>query len=138
MAKQSELSVDTLRYYEKQGLIDVPPRNTSGYREYPEVTLQFLKLINNAKAVGFSLKECRNLLAIFHHRDEHTCSEVKTLAEQKLEALQQQMQQLEQMHRTLQKIADACCGGEESAIQCSILDELKGNNNNDRGAVWGG
>jgi MerR family Zn(II)-responsive transcriptional regulator of zntA len=121
LAKRSGLSTDTIRYYEKEGLITSPPRRAGGYRDYPADTLPFLQLITNAKRVGFSLQECRSLMAIFHHRDEHTCNEVKTLAEQKLHALQQQMQQLERMHQTLQAIADSCCGGEESAEHCSIL-----------------
>lgn len=124
LAKHSGLSADTLRYYEKQGLIPPPSRHPNGYRDYPAQTVQWLQFIHNAKAVGFSLKECRDLMRIFHARDQHCCADVKDLAETKLHQLAQQMQQLQQMHHTLKQIADACCGGEEAATFCSILDQL--------------
>ncbi|MEZ5536680.1 MAG: Zn(2+)-responsive transcriptional regulator [Thiolinea sp.] len=125
LAKRGETPVDTLRYYEKQGLIAEPPRSPAGYRDYPEVTLQYLNFIRSAKAVGFSLKECRDLLAIFVRRDAHTCAEVKQLSEAKLLELKDKMQALQAMHQTLKAISDACCGGEESAAHCSILDALQ-------------
>lgn len=126
LAQRSGVPVETLRYYEKTGLIHAPPRHSNGYRDYPDITLQYLTLIRSAKAVGFSLQECQELLTIFSQRDSHTCAEVKALAETKLAALEAQMQQLQHMHHTLQLIADACCGGNESASYCSILDSLEG------------
>jgi len=125
LAKRSGLPIDTLRYYEKQGLIPEPPRKASGYRDYPMVTLQYLHLIHRAKSVGFSLKECQDLLAIFTSRDEHTCAEVKTLAAQKLLDLETRMQKITLMHDTLKSISDACCGGTEAATYCSILSKLE-------------
>lgn len=124
LAKRSGLTVDTLRYYEKEGVIAAPPRSTSGYRNYPPEVLQFLSFIQSAKAIGFSLKECRNLLEIFHHRDAHTCAEVKNLSESKLLELEQQLLNLKSMHQTLKAISDACCGRDESAAHCSILNRL--------------
>ena len=125
LAKQSGLTVDTLRYYEKEGVISAPPRTDSGYRVYPPETLYFLRFVQSAKAVGFSLRECRNLLEIFHHRDAHTCAEVKDLSEQKLDELNQQMQHLTTMHKSLKAISDACCGTSESAANCAILNHLE-------------
>ena len=126
LAKQSGVAVDTVRYYEKEGLIAPPPRSESGYRDYPPLTLHYLNFIRSAKAVGFSLKECRDLLSIFVSRDAHTCAEVKSLSEEKLCELQQQMEVLQRMHETLKAISDACCGGEESAANCAILNQLEG------------
>jgi MerR family Zn(II)-responsive transcriptional regulator of zntA len=125
LAKRSGLPIDTLRYYEKQGLIPEPPRKASGYRDYPVITLQYLHLIHSAKSVGFSLKECQNLLAIFISRDKYTCAEVKTLADQKLQDLETQMQKITLMHNTLKSISNACCGGAEAATYCSILNKLE-------------
>jgi MerR family Zn(II)-responsive transcriptional regulator of zntA len=125
LAKRSGLPIDTLRYYEKQGVIPEPPRKASGYRDYPVITLQYLHLIHSAKSVGFSLKECQNLLAIFISRDKYTCAEVKTLADQKLQDLETQMQKITLMHNTLKSISDACCGGAEVATYCSILNKLE-------------
>jgi MerR family Zn(II)-responsive transcriptional regulator of zntA len=126
LSTQCKIPVETIRYYEKEGLIPAPPRRASGYRDYPESSVSFLSFIQSAKAVGFSLNECRDLLSIFVSRDAHTCSEVKTLSEQKLDDLQVQMQALANMHETLKAISDACCGGDESAANCAILNTLGG------------
>ena len=126
LSTQCNISVETIRYYEKEGLIPAPPRRASGYRDYPDNSVSFLSFIQSAKAVGFSLNECRNLLSIFVSRDVHTCSEVKTLSEQKLDDLQTQMQALANMHKTLKAISDACCGGDETAANCSILNTFEG------------
>lgn len=125
LSQRSGLSKDTLRYYEKQGLIPPPERSSSGYRNYTDDILLQVRFISCAKAVGFSLKECEQLLAIFRQRDAYTCEEVKQLAEQKLLAIEEQMKALADMHTTLQNISAACCGGSESAIHCSILGRLE-------------
>ncbi|RVU84722.1 Zn(2+)-responsive transcriptional regulator [Leucothrix sargassi] len=126
LSKKCNIPVETIRYYEKEGLIPAPPRQTSGYRDYPESSLSFLHFIQSAKAVGFSLNECRDLLSIFVSRDSHTCQEVKALSEQKLADLKSQMEGLARMHQTLKAISDACCGGHESAANCAILNTLEG------------
>lgn len=126
LAKLSGTSADTLRYYEKIGLVAPSQRTTNGYRQYDPHTLQHLHFIRRAKNVGFSLKECRQLLTIFQTRDTHTCAEVKDLTELKLQQIQQQMLELKAMHTTLKQINDACCGGgSASALSCSILDSLE-------------
>lgn len=127
LSTHCKISVETIRYYEKEGLLPAPPRQASGYRDYPDSSISFLHFIQSAKAVGFSLNECRDLLGIFTRRDAHTCEEVKTLSERKLEDLKKQMAALETMHTTLKAISDACCGGHESAANCSILDSLERN-----------
>lgn len=124
LAACSGLSNDTLRYYEKQGLIPAPQRGLNGYRDYPEETLQHLLLVNQAKAVGFTLAECEQLLSIFRSRGDYSCAEVKTFAEKKLAEFEQQIQRLQSMSSNLHAISDACCGGPESAVSCSILDNL--------------
>lgn len=125
ISKKTGITTETLRYYEKQGLIYPKRRSANGYREYSLETLTHLRFIQRAKIVGFSLRECKGLLSIFISRDEHSCRDVKTLAEAKLEEIQSKMQELEKMHETLQNISDACCGGDESAINCTILDALE-------------
>ena len=126
IARETKLSVDTLRYYEKMGLIDKPRRTQNGYRDYSSDTVQYLGFIRRAKAVGFSLGECRDLMGIFLKRSTHTCGDVKKLSEAKLRTLEVQMAQLKDMHKTLKAISDACCGGDESALHCSILASLEG------------
>lgn len=125
LAEQTKTSVETLRYYEKEGLIPTPPRSEGGYRIYPESTISFVNFIRSAKSVGFTLKECRDLLAIFNSRDAHTCQEVKDLSSAKLANLEAQMNALASMHKTLTAIANACNGSNKSAAHCSILDTLQ-------------
>ena len=126
LSTRSDIPVETIRYYEKEGLLPEPPRTASGYRDYDSSSVQFLQFIRRAKSLGFSLSECRDLLSIFVTRDAHTCAEVKTLSEAKLNDIQMQMKTLEAMHHTLQAISDACCGGDESAAHCAILNSLDG------------
>ena len=125
LSKLSNIPIETLRYYEREGLIPSPPRSEGGYRDYPNSTQAFLTFIKSAKSVGFTLKECRDLLAIFVSRDAHTCAEVKDLSEQKLDDLDAQMKALATMHSTLKAISNACCGGEESAANCVILNQFE-------------
>ncbi len=64
VAKQAGVNVETLRYYEREGLIDAPPRTASGYREYPAETVSRIHVIRRAKALGFTLQEIRDLLSL--------------------------------------------------------------------------
>ena len=64
VAKQTGVNVETLRYYERQGLIDAPPRTASGYREYPAETVSRIRFIRRAKALGFTLQEIGDLLSL--------------------------------------------------------------------------
>jgi MerR family Zn(II)-responsive transcriptional regulator of zntA len=127
LAKRSTLSVATLRYYEKQGLLHPPQRSANGYRDYSEQTLSYVQLILQAKQVGFSLKECKVLLSIFQSKDQYRCEDVKALAETKLHEIQSKIQKLNTMYTTLHTISKACCGGKESAINCTILGALEKN-----------
>ena len=122
LSKKTGIATDTLRYYEKEGLISPAIRSSNGYRQYNQDSYQQLQFINRAKDVGFTLKECRELLAIFKQRNAHTCEDVKSLTVIKLQQIEQRMQDLKNMHTTLQQIGDACCGGDVSAINCTILN----------------
>src|ERR1044071_6632415 len=87
LAKLANTPVDTLRYYEKQGLIDPPQRGDNHYRYYNEDAVTRLKFIQRAKSVGFSLKEIQELLALKLDSSNHTCREVKSYALHKLELI---------------------------------------------------
>jgi len=124
LSKQTGFQVETLRYYEKLGLLQPVSRSGSGYREYDKESLRQLKFIDHAKSVGFSLNEISELLTLRVERDQHSCEEVKTIAEQKLSQIETKITELEQMKHALQTITDACCGGAEPATSCTILDAL--------------
>lgn len=125
IAKASGVRIDTLRYYEKEGLIKPASRTESGYREYDANAVEQMRFILKAKALGFSLQEIRELLSLRLDRENRPCSEVKDLAQAKLVKIEEKIAGLQGMHRILKRISDACCGGPEPAIHCSILDALE-------------
>ncbi|WP_299873619.1 Zn(2+)-responsive transcriptional regulator [uncultured Cocleimonas sp.] len=124
LSKNTGFQVETLRFYEKQGLISPVGRTESGYREYDQESLKQLHFIQQAKSVGFSLNEISELLTLRVERDQHSCSEVKTIAEQKLVQIESKINELNKMRDALHKITDACCGGPEPATSCTILNAL--------------
>jgi len=96
------VSSDTLRHYERLGLLAKPPRTSGGYRDYPSYTLERVRLIRRALSVGFSLPE---LSAILKTRDEGgvPCHRVRALAESKLAQIQQKIQELISMRKQLKQ-----------------------------------
>ncbi len=124
LSKNTGFQVETLRYYEKQGLLTPASRSQSGYREYNVDALKQLHFIRQAKSVGFSLKEITELLTLRVEHDQHSCGDVKTIAEQKLLQIDNKINELVRMKEALEKITVACCGGSEPATSCTILSSL--------------
>ena len=128
IGKLSELtgvSIETLRFYEKEGLITPPSRTPAGYRIYQTHSIQQILFILKAKGVGFTLQEIKELLSIRVDAGSHTCGEVKTVAETKLADIEKKLTQLNKIKTVLQTITDACCGGSVPATSCSILSALE-------------
>ena len=124
LAKALGVSQDALRFYEKQGLINPSFRTAAGYRLYSTEDVKQVKFILSAKRVGFTLNEIRGLLALEVTKDEKSCEDVKRVVDVKLVAVNQRMRELRQIKKSLQTLAEACCGGEESATNCTILGTL--------------
>ncbi len=127
LSKRTGFQVETIRFYEKQGLLSPISRTESGYREYNQDSLKQLNFIQLAKTVGFSLNEISELLMLRVERDQRSCADVKTIAEQKLLQIDHKIDELKKMRKALHKITDACCGGSEPATSCTILNSLDGN-----------
>ena len=125
LAKSVDIDIQTLRYYESQGLLNEPNRLENGYRDYPNESIERLQFIKKAKLVGFTLKEIKELLAIQVTKDEHTCQEVKSFTQVKLDEINQKINELSEIKSALQKIHTSCCGGNETAAHCSILQALE-------------
>ena len=122
VAEAAGVSVQSVRFYEREGLIEEPPRRPSGYRVYPPGVIQKLRFIKRAKVLGFSLKEISELLAL-EHDAEATAEDIQRLADRKLNDLKDKVRSLQRMQRALQRLADDCPGtGPKSC--CSILDSL--------------
>ncbi len=124
LSKRTQTNNETLRFYESKGLLEEPRRSDAGYRLYTEAAVAKVNFIVRAKRMGFSLKEISELLSLQVDRKDSTCGEVKDLAEQKLADIEKKLEELNRMKGALELITAACCGGEESAVHCTILNAL--------------
>lgn len=122
VAQQAAVGVETVRFYEREGLIGKPPRRASGYREYPAETVDRVRFIRHAKELGFSLKEIRDLLAL-RIAPGTTCGQIKKRAEAKIGDIEDKIESLQRMKRALQKLT-AACSGKGTVSECPILDAL--------------
>ena len=125
LARQANVSVDTIRFYESKGLISATMRSASGYRLFSDEDGTRLLFIQRAKQVGFTLEEIGELLALKLHPDDHTCEEVKQRTAQKLQKVSEKIAELERIQRSLKTLYTACGGGAQSAQHCSILQLLE-------------
>jgi MerR family transcriptional regulator, Zn(II)-responsive regulator of zntA len=125
LVKRHGVSVDTIRFYEKQQLLSPSSRSAAGYRLYDNADSQRLAFILRAKNVGFSLQQIAELLQIEDNKSQWQCHDVKQKVQLKMQDIQQQMAELQQFYQALQQLDDACCGGAISATECSILTALE-------------
>jgi len=123
LAKQAEVNVETLRFYERKGLLPEPPRRTSGYREYPPETVERIRFIQRAKELGFTLKEIKGLLELRVDPDT-TCSEVREQAAEKIADVKQKISDLKKIERALNKLMNSCRGS-GPVNGCPILKHLE-------------
>lgn len=124
LAQQFDVTVDTIRFYEKQGLLATAARSGAGYRQYGKADVQRLSFILRAKAIGFSLQQIRELLAIEDNKSAWVCADVKDKVALKIQEIEQQRAELQRLQQALQQLHNACCGGTVSANACSILAAL--------------
>ena len=124
-AKRSGVSTDTLRFYEKNGLIVPAGRSESGYRLYNETNLQQIHFILKSKEVGLSLEDIKELMEIRLEATEHSCAEVKAITSAKLRLVDEKLVELKRIRSALEKMNNACCGDvDDDASHCSILAAL--------------
>ena len=122
LAKQAKVHVETLRYYERRGLIPRPRRTVSNYRVYSSENLRRVKFIKQAQGLGFSLKEIKKLLAL-RATPRARCADVRTYAAHKIEDIEGKIRSLAHMRKTLEKLI-AECSGDGPVTQCPILESL--------------
>ena len=123
-AKASGVSPKMIRHYEVVGLVPVPKRTESGYRQYDDNEVHTLRFIRQARDLGFSIHEIGELLSLWHNR-KRPSRLVKALAEVHIQALEQKAQELLAMKATLEHLVH-CCHGDERP-DCPILDVLASN-----------
>ncbi|WP_163936798.1 Zn(2+)-responsive transcriptional regulator [Paraferrimonas sp. SM1919] len=125
LADKFAIKTDTLRFYEKHGLLAPSIRGANGYRLYNDKDEAKLRFILRAKSVGFSLNEIHELLSIELDKSHWVCADVKTLVDNKLLEIQKKLLELTKFEASLQSLSNACCGGPDSAEHCSILEALE-------------
>jgi MerR family copper efflux transcriptional regulator len=121
IAKASGLSAKMIRYYEEIGLIHPAQRNDNGYRLYANESLNVLRFIRRSRDLGFSLDRIKVLLSLWQDRTRKS-SEVKALAENYIQELDQQIEKLSSIRNQLEQLHN-CCHGDERP-HCPILDDL--------------
>ena len=128
VARQTGISIDTIRIYEKQGLLKRSPRTEGGFRLFGLGDIDTLKFVRKAQELGFSLSEIRELLIL---RSDHVpaCSHVKELLDQKLTAVVQKIIELRILERSLKRALQKCKRELQSAAaghqeSCPLIDEI--------------
>lgn len=122
LAQRAAVNIDTVRYYERQGLLPAPQRLASGYRLYTLDDVARLRFVRRAKALGFTLVEIRELLALSSHRDDDMAA-MKAAATEKLADVETKVAELTKIRDGLQLLV-AACPGHGALQQCPILDAL--------------
>lgn len=123
VAREAGVNIETVRYYEKRGLIPQPPRTCSGYRQYPEKIVQRIKFIKRAQELGFTLKEVQKLLAISDHETGLVSHEIQQFAREKVLQLERKIAGLVQIKLMLESLLSKCKGS--GPIQeCPIMEKL--------------
>jgi Cu(I)-responsive transcriptional regulator len=120
VSARSGLPAKTIRYYEEIGLIS-PDRGQNGYRDFSESDLHRLAFLGRARALGFSIEDCRGLLALYSDRDRAS-AEVKAIAQSHLAQIDRKLEELGEMRRTLSELVQKCAGDDRP--DCPILADL--------------
>ena len=118
---KSGVPAKTIRYYEDISLISAPERGANGYRDYSEDDVHMLRFVAHARGLGFTVAQCRDLLALYKDRDRNS-ADVKQIAEDHISEIDRKIGELQSMRATLDRLARKCHGDERP--DCPILDEL--------------
>ncbi|RZD15692.1 MAG: MerR family transcriptional regulator [Candidatus Acididesulfobacter guangdongensis] len=122
LAKAVNLNIQTIRYYERIGLINKPDVSESGYRIYSEKAVDILRFIKHAKYIGFSLKQVSELFSLNNNK-YNTCSNVKKLAKEKVYEIDKKINSLNMMRNELLNLI-SLCEEKNNNSECPILDNL--------------
>jgi MerR family transcriptional regulator, copper efflux regulator len=121
-AKRAALPAKTIRYYEDIGLV-TPSRDSNGYRSFNDRDVHILVFIGRARALGFSIEDCRNLLKLWED-DGRASADVRQIARQHLDHIEAKIADLQSMRDTLEELVQACAG--DHRPNCPILRTLEG------------
>ena len=120
VAQRSGLPAKTIRYYEEIGLV-APPRDANGYRAFRESDLHKLAFLGRARALGFTIEDCRALLALYEDQSRAS-ADVKRIARLHLDRIDGKIAELQAMRGTLSQLVEACAG--DNRPDCPIMEDL--------------
>lgn len=121
LSKQTGCNIETIRYYEREGLLPNPPRTGGGHRMYDDEHLKRLTFIRRSRELGFTLEAVRDLLRMVDG-EHYTCAEVKSLTLNHLKDVRGKLSDLKKLEKVLKQLADRCTGDE--APKCPIVEAL--------------
>jgi Hg(II)-responsive transcriptional regulator len=122
-AEQAGVNIQTLRYYERRGLLPRPPRRESGYREFPDDAVGIVRFIKRAQDLGFTLDEVEELLKLRNDRRRDR-ARIRAIAERRVRQIDQKIAELEAMKKALGRLLHCCHDG--STLECPIIEALDG------------
>lgn len=122
LAKAADVNIETIRYYQRIGLIDEPNKPAQGYRTYSEAALKQIHFIKRAQQLGFSLAEIDELL----HLGDGQCNDVRHRAEVKRNQIEKQIRDLQNLRKTLNKLINSCNKNSDTG-HCAIVEALTTN-----------
>lgn len=131
VSKQTGVPVETIRYYEKIGLLAEPQREDSGYRRYTDDHVRRLSFIRRCRNLDMAQDEIRRLIELMN-QPEAGCQQVDRLLEHHLEHIQQRITELQALQQEMQRLR-AACANEGQVSECGIIDRLKQSSSNDPG-----
>jgi Hg(II)-responsive transcriptional regulator len=122
LAKQANVNLETIRFYERKGLLPEPPRNKSGHRQYSIKDLRRTEFIKRTQSLGFSLQEISDLLSL-RVESGKTCGDVKLRVKAKLVDIEEKIETLQKMREVLLRL-ETNCPGKGPLNECPILETL--------------
>ncbi len=120
LARRASVNVETIRYYQRIGLISEPEKPARGYRRYPTATTDRIRFIKRAQTLGFTLNEIMELLTL----DDGNCETARKIAEHKLEAIHRRIEDLIAMRNALTDLIESCRNNTEGGDRCAIIETL--------------
>jgi DNA-binding transcriptional MerR regulator len=121
VARDADVNVQTLRFYERQGLLPAARRQLSGYRQYTPDTVRLVRFIKRAQELGFSLRDVKELIEL-RRSSPRSCAAVREAAARKAADVAGKIRHLTAMQAALQRLTDAC--GDAAGVRCPIIDAL--------------
>ena len=120
LSRETGCNIETIRYYERIGLIPEPPRSNGGHRSYSRDHLRQLAFIMRSRALGFSISEIRQLLSLMD--DNNSCEQVQSITVRHLKEINRKIEELTRLRSVLERAAEKCAGG--TATDCPVIDIL--------------